>query len=223
MSIYGPRKFQKIHSSNDTDLEKRFKSYITFWGSLGYLARNEMLENNEREIDSKQLKRDIETMGSFYSNDKARADFSEQDLNNFNRKRNLCRTMFKNIKEEDFSNTLNSFLISNVYKNLVAIKLLTPRFDSKIGINSLNKIEHNYWMSFTVLPNKKLADVIKRPLNFVPESSIGATAIFEFLIIQLPLGFKYVPTNNLCDINEIIINSNEILSNKNAEICFITV
>ncbi len=215
MSLYGVRKFEKIHSESDTDIEKKFKSYIVFWGSLGYLAREEMIKNNTMSIDLNQLEEDIETMGSFYKNDKVRADFFKEDNDNFINKRRLCRTMYKNIKEEDFSNVLNQFLKPNSHENIIAIKLLTPNHNSIQGINCIDKLKKNYWMSFTALPNITLEEVSKNPLSYTPISSIGATAIFEFLVIELPLGFKYVPTYSYCDIDEIIINSNEILASQN--------
>jgi hypothetical protein len=215
MSLYGMRKFEKIHSESDTAIEKKFKSFIAFWGSLGYLAREEMIKNNNRAINLSQLEQDIETMGSFYTNNKARAEFLEEDNINFTNKRTLCRTMYKNIKEEDFSGVLNQFLKPNSTENMIAIKLLTPNFNSVQGINRIDKLKKNHWMSFTGLHNTSLEEVSKNPLSYIPISSIGATNIYEILILELPLRFEYVPTYNYCDIDEIIINSNEILNNEN--------
>lgn len=69
-------------------------------------------------------------------------------------------------------------------------------------------------MSYTILPKAKFPLVCNRPYNYLLESSIGFTSNFEYMIIEVPLDFEFVKTNNLCDINEILINSSEIIKHK---------
>lgn len=212
---YDKREFKKIHLETNTKLEKRFKSYITFWGSVGYLAWNYLIENNEKNLSSEQLETQINRMGNCYTNNKRLDEFEKKDSDNKSEKKNICIEMYKNLSEKDFTETLNKFLHKNNQKKIVAIKFLTPRFDSKGNINSIENIEEERWMSFTILPKAKFSFVCKKPYNYLLESSIGSTSKFEYMIIEIPLEFKFVKTNNLCDINEILINSTEIIKHKN--------
>lgn len=211
---YGKREFKKIHLKNDSKLEKRFKSYITYWGSVGYLAWDYMTENNDKNLFSEQLETQIIRMGNCYTNNKNLYEFEQKDTDNRNEKKKTCTEMYKNLSEKDFTETLNKFLHRNNQKKIVAIKFLTPRFDSKGNINSIEDLEKERWMSFTILPNTKFSLVCKNPYSYLLESSIGCTTKFEYMIIEIPLEFEFVETNNLCDINEILINSSEIIKKR---------
>ena len=213
-SFYSPRKSEKIHTEFDSDLDKRFKSFVSFWGSIGYLAWKYMVENNSKSLSSEQLEMDIVKMGNLYYNDKPLSEFFQKDKDNKRAKSELCKEMYKNLTEKDFTRTLNSFLYHNEYENIVAIKMMTPRHDSIRGIDSIEKLEKDRWMSFTILPNVSYKSVKNNPYNYLLLSSVGTTATFEYMIIEIPLNFKYIKTNHLCDLNEIIVNSSEIIENQ---------
>jgi hypothetical protein len=214
-SFYGKKCYSKIHLESDTDLEKRFKSLIAFWGSTGYLAWNYLIDNNTKEISLLKLNESLLKMGKFYSNDKPKIDFKTKDYENYEFKRRLCSEIYPNLSENEFTKTLSQFFKINQTKDIVVLKLMTVSKTSKLGIDSFSKIEKDRWMSFTILPNAEFNDVINDPFEYLLPSSIGNNENFEFIIIQLPLNFKYVATDNLCDINEIIINSNELFLFKN--------
>lgn len=211
---YGEREFKKIHLENDTKLEKRCKSFIAFWGSVGYLAWDYMTENNEKNLSCEELETQIIRMGNCYTNNKSFDEFEKKDSDNQHEKKLICSEMYKNLSEKDFTETLNKFLYRNNQKNIVAIKFLTPRFDSKRNINCIEDIEKERWMSFTILPKAKFLLVCKNPYAYLLQSSIGSPSKFEYMIIEIPLEFEFVKTTNLCDINEILINSSEIIKHK---------
>ncbi|MBS9525835.1 hypothetical protein KI659_17575 [Litoribacter alkaliphilus] len=211
-NFYQDRVIKRIHDDSDTDLEKKFKSYLTFWGAFGYLAWEEMLANNCKVLSPKKMDQDVIKMGQLFTNNKARTDFNNKDQENFEAKRELCREMYVNLSANEFNNVLSKFYVPNTIDKLIAIKLLTPRMDSKLGIDTLSKIDKDRWMSFTVLPQASLQHVIDNPIAYLLLSSVRQTANFEFLILEMPLGFRYVPTDNLCDFNEILINSNDIIN-----------
>lgn len=128
---YSKREFKKNHLENDTKIEKRFKSYIAFWGSVGYLDWDFMIENNAKNLSSEHLETQIIKMGNCYTNNKNFDEFEKKDSDNRNEKKKICGEMYKSLSEKDFTETLNKFLQRNNQKNIVAIKILTPRFDSK--------------------------------------------------------------------------------------------
>jgi hypothetical protein len=216
---YGKREFKKIHLETDTKLEKRFKSYITFWGSVGYLAWDQMIENNLKKLSIESLEKQIIKMGNCYTNNKNFDEFEKKELNNRKEKKHICDEMYKNLSEKDFTKTLNNFIHKNSEKKIVAIKFLTPRNNSKSNIKSIKDLEKERWMSFTILPKAKFSLVCKNPYNYLLESSVGNTVRFEYMIIEIPVGFEFVKTNNLCDLNEILINSSELIK-KNKKMKF---
>lgn len=210
--FYDFRTYSKIHLEDDTDfLVRKFKSYISFWGAVGYLGWDYMIRNNKIKVSLIDLEKCISKMGELYTNDKSLVDFKEKDIKNKLAKDQMCRDMCHHLTANDFTETLNKFLTQNTVPNIVVIKFMTPRLDSVIGVNSIDKIKSDRWMSFTILPDAIYSDVINNPGDYLLKSSVGKTNTFEFLVMQLPLKFKYVKTNNLCDFNEILINSNEII------------
>ncbi|PTT15784.1 hypothetical protein DBR27_03210 [Flavobacterium sp. HMWF030] len=175
-----------------------------------------MIRNNNTKVSLVDLEKYILKMGELYTNDKSLVDFKQKDFKNKLDKDQLCRDICHHITADDFTGTLNEFLTQNTIQDIVVIKFMTPRLDSVTGVNSMDKIKPDRWMSFTVLPDAVFSDVIDNPGDYLLKSSVGKTHRFEFMVMKLPLKFNYVKTDNLCDFNEVLINSSEIIKYTNA-------
>lgn len=92
---YGKREFKKIHSKNDSKLEKRFKSYIVFWGSVGYLCWDDLIKNNEKKLSTEQLETQIYRMGNCFSNNKNFDEFEKKDIDNRKEKKISAKKYIK--------------------------------------------------------------------------------------------------------------------------------
>jgi hypothetical protein len=186
---------KKFISNTDIEIELARNAFLKFWGSLGYSKYDDLVKNNSKKISEEKLLNCIIKL----KNSKERG--CEVDT--------VSEEMAHNLNERIFDEVMEFSSSENAISNIVVLKAISG------AIDSIEKIAPNRWMSFTMNPEFNYETVINEPESFVQHDSYfdmcDSDLGISYIVISLPLGFKYVNTRGLCDKNEILINSNEIL------------
>jgi hypothetical protein len=190
---------KKYISNTKIELEIARKAFLKFWGGVGYSKYDLLLKNNINDLSEEKLLGSIRRI----------IDLEKRSIH----AESVTEEMAQNLNEKIFNEVMEWSLSENIESGVVAMKAIDG------AVDSIEKILPNRWMSFTVNPKLNYQTVISEPESFVQNDSYfemaGSDFGISYIIISLPLGFKYVDTTGLCDTHEVLINSNEILRLQN--------
>ena len=177
-------------------MDKLFETLIKFWGSVGYLYYDRLVENNRTAPLSKVDKSTaIALLNTLHSNgihdDSDIAKISDYDYE-------LSNGYLKKDEDYEISEIVEmvSLFINEIFISKVFSEYLTSDnnayFIKFIDINSFDNIDTDRWMSFS-------------------RNNSSNNSVFGRKVIIVRGDINYVPTNGNADLHEVLINSNDLL------------
>lgn len=177
-------------------MDKIFKVLLKFWGSVGYLYYSQLLKNNYDKLNTKEKQDLIKLLNICYDNiDKLDSDEIEVDPKYINR---YIETgdEFADLMEV-IANHISEYFMSKIFNEHISISNDKDWFVKFTDISRIGQITEDRWMSFT------------KNNNFINDT-FGSN-----VIIINGKDLKYIDTLGVCDTDEVIINSDVLLDNKN--------
>lgn len=188
-----------------TQNEDIFNALLTFWGSAGYKPKNakKLDSNNGKNLNLSQIESITSKILEMDIN-KARHEIAESSYE-------LAGHISREFLNQTFSNFLSSKSTTRVFIKVV-----------KANLNSEDEIRPDTYMSFCERHVDQYEEMLKCPMVFACPGTgnyIGREH-FGYLVLKVNPGFPVVETKGLCDKDEILISSNELI-NSSCEMTFI--
>lgn len=121
----------------------------------------------------------------------------------------------KYINRDFLNQTWSFFATSKNHTSRIFLKVV------KAELNSKNKIRPNTFMSFWEKNLIRYDEILENPMPFAgPGTGSLIGGDFGYLVVRVSEDFPVVETRNLCDPDEVLISSDDLL-NRNCVLTFI--
>lgn len=173
--------------------EATLNALLKFWGSYGFRLTDKLDTNNSKNLNPYFIKSLIQKMAGISI--ESGPELKEASIE------------FANFINRDFLNqTFNYFKTSENQTPRVFLKVVNAEFNSK------NEIKPNTFMSFWERKVIRYNEILENPMFFAgPGTGSLIGPDHGYLVVMVSEEFPVVETRNLCDHDEVLIFSNDLL------------
>lgn len=182
--------------------ENTLNALLKFWGSCGFRLTKKLDRNNGRNLKLPKIRPLIQKIGDINIRSVAELDVASKELaNHINR----------DILNQTFNYYKTSEKTSRVFLKVIKAK-----------VNAKNKIEPDTFMSFWERKLNRYDEILECPMVFAGPGtgSLIGREEHAYLVVFAYEDFPVLETRNLCDRDEVLISSNDLL-NRNCVLTFI--
>jgi len=182
--------------------ENTLIALLKFWGSCGFQLTKKLDRNNGKNLKLLKIRPLIQKIGDMKINSVAELEEASKELANY-------------INRDFLNHTFSYYRTSGNQTSRLFLKVVKAKFNSK------NKIEPDTFMSFWEKNPKNYDEMLTYPMQFAgPGTGSLIGSDYCYLVVKVFEGFPVLETRILCDPDEVLISSNDLL-NENCSLTFI--